>query len=152
MPNCFSECRNSKQRKGIWIQRPPVPEFRYRYVNSETSLNYEFRRTWDGWWICTFLCPISNAVTLAKHIFVKYLCFYAHFTFNEQSVHVPLMIFMNVSCSVQSWSTRWYPNGVSWQLVESYIEHDINNILMNFGTGGSPKSSNSGSKYHCYTR
>ena len=33
----------------------------------------------DSWWICTFLCPISNAVTLAKHIFVKYLCFYAHF-------------------------------------------------------------------------
>ena len=45
VPNCFSECRNSKQRKGIWIHRPPVPEFRYAYVNSETSLNYEFRRT-----------------------------------------------------------------------------------------------------------
>ena len=70
----------------------------------------------------------------------------------HECVHVPLMIFMNVSCSVQSWSTRWYPHGLSWQLVESYIEHDINNILMNFGTGGSPKSSNSGSKYHCYTR
>ena len=41
-------------------------------------------------------------------------------SFDEPSVHVPIMIFMNVSCSVQSWSTRWYPHGLSWQLVESY--------------------------------
>ena len=29
--------------------------------------------------------PFSNAVTLAKHIFVKYLCFYAHFTCAHKS-------------------------------------------------------------------
>ena len=45
--NCFSECRNCKQRKGIVLQRPSVSEFRYAYLISETSLNYEFRRTWS---------------------------------------------------------------------------------------------------------
>ena len=36
--------------------------------------------------------------------------------------------------------------------VRGYLmQLSVNNILMNFGTGGSPKSSNSGSKYHCYT-
>ena len=39
-----AEIQNN-ERVSEFTDPPPVPEFRYGYVNSETSLNYEFRRT-----------------------------------------------------------------------------------------------------------
>ena len=44
---CFSGCQNSKQLKGIVIRRS-VSEFKYAYLILETSVNYEFRQTWNA--------------------------------------------------------------------------------------------------------
>ena len=85
---------------------------------------------------------------LLQSIYLLNICAFMHILHVHTSHMNKIQLYIVLG---HEW-TRWYRHGLSWQLVESYIEHDINNILMNFGTGGSPKSSNSGSKYHCYTR